>query len=582
MKSIFNTISAFILTLALSLITLFTPLVTNAAGGYSRGDGTVGDPYQIANCQQLQGIQNDLDAHYKLLVNIDCDGVAFESIGDADFPFTGSLDGDNKIIKNLQVAGSGMFGYITGASTEDLAVVQDILFLQPSVTGSDRVGTLAGTVTNGQISDVYAYNGYVEITSGPYAGGLIGQIATGSTVQTSAYKGDVVGSGVIGGFVGISTGNNYVQNNYAIATITVGTEFSSSIGGFMGSSASTNINNNYAVSTIDATVAGGNTNVGGFVGMAGSSTIQYSFADMTYTGSTDVGDFIGYAAGPSINTNYYGDHGHGCASNSANPGASACQAVEVGANPDYFWLSTNAPLNGWDFENTWQAAFEYYPMLIGEIGFSEGSENDINGDGISDNYQANVIGVPDAEENLTVVELDPESSCTLDPVGSWIDSGYYKEDPYYPLQIPKMTQFTVYCPNPGDQVQVTLIYPEEYDTSNSVIRFYNNVTNQYHNVSGVEFGTREVNGNTVTTATYLLVDGSINDTDGTVNGVIQDPVGIAVNNEPPQTNSSGSGSSSSLAETGSSAGILGIAGLALTSIALLVLSAPRLHRAIAK
>lgn len=102
-----------------------------------------------------------------------------------------------------------------------------------------------------------------------------------------------------------------------------------------------------------------------------------------------------------------------------------------------------------------------------------------------------------------------------------------------------------------------------------MLRFYNSENQTYHTVSGATFGTREVNGNTVTTATYMLVDGGENDTDGVADGVIYDPVGLATDNSPTETGSSSQGSGSGgLASTGQSSSLLILAG------ALLILTSP--------
>lgn len=136
------------------------------------------------------------------------------------------------------------------------------------------------------------------------------------------------------------------------------------------------------------------------------------------------------------------------------------------------------------------------------------------------------MSVPDGNNIYTTVEINADSNCTLSN-GAWIDSNYYKVDSGFVNQIPNMTSFIVNCPTPGAQVQVTLIYPGLYDTSKSVVRFYNVGTNSYHTVAGATFGTRTISSIAHTTANYTLVDGGVNDNDGAADGKIHDPVGIA-------------------------------------------------------
>jgi hypothetical protein len=560
------------------------PTATSASAQFSRGGGTEENPYRISNCDQLQAIQNDLDAHYMLIVNIDCSSSEFIHIGDNDTPFTGSLDGNNKIIKDLDVDDYGLFGRI------DVGQVSDLKLINPSVDGTTYVGSLAGTV-NGEgslITNVHVENGAVSGTSN-YIGGLVGGAAihnlsglNNPVIEKNSYQGTVSSPGVMGGFIGTATGAAYIYNNYAVTTLTLLPEDSPAVGGFFGVNSSYQTANNYAVTTIDAEDGGVNSTVGGFVGFA-SGGQTFSFAVMDYnSGADQVGDFMGFSAGSTIGFDLYKDNGNGFSSNSANPGGNSI-GIDTVANPDYFKLSANAPQSAWDFENTWEEVEGDYPRLRGEASFSEESD-DFNGDSINDSYQATVTGVPDDEANLTVIELNSDSDCTLDPSeGFWINAGYFAEDPYFQQQVLRMTGFVVYCPNPGSQVQVTIIYPEQYDTTNSVLRFFNNETEEYHTVSDVTFGTREVGGNTVTTATYMLVDGSINDTDGVANGIIRDPVGIAIDNSPPELSVVGASSTqSSLASTGSTTNPLVLLGLSLIILTVPSLASSSLHKVLVK
>lgn len=73
-------------------------LITGPAAAFADGDGSVENPYQISNVNELQNIQNELGANYVLINNIDAsvtsewnDGAGFEPIGDYDYRFTGFL-----------------------------------------------------------------------------------------------------------------------------------------------------------------------------------------------------------------------------------------------------------------------------------------------------------------------------------------------------------------------------------------------------------------------------------------------------------------------------------------------------------
>lgn len=82
------------------------------------GRGTKSDPYLIETAEQLQGMNDNLSAHYKLNNTIDLSGLTFTPIGHEGNPFTGSFvcdtgsDGLPKYaIKNLSVTIIGVEKY---------------------------------------------------------------------------------------------------------------------------------------------------------------------------------------------------------------------------------------------------------------------------------------------------------------------------------------------------------------------------------------------------------------------------------------------------------------------------------------
>ena len=84
--------------------------ITVSAADY-KGKGTKTDPYIVETTEQLDGMRNNLTAHYKLGNTIDMSGVAnFKPIGNLAKPFKGSfscdLDSSGKpkyAIKNLKI-----------------------------------------------------------------------------------------------------------------------------------------------------------------------------------------------------------------------------------------------------------------------------------------------------------------------------------------------------------------------------------------------------------------------------------------------------------------------------------------------
>ena len=69
---------------------------------FSGGSGTLDDPYLISNSIQFDMIEEDLDASYQLISNIDINGT-YSPIGTEKKPFNGTFDGNGYAINNLIV-----------------------------------------------------------------------------------------------------------------------------------------------------------------------------------------------------------------------------------------------------------------------------------------------------------------------------------------------------------------------------------------------------------------------------------------------------------------------------------------------
>jgi len=133
--------------------------VDNAGAFSGSGTGTVGDPYQITNVDQLQEMNQSLGAHYALANDIDASatsgwngGKGFEPIArdtrSSDYfqgtEFTGSLDGQDYTVTGLYINRPsedyvGLFGWVdTGGS------VSNISLTGINVEGRRHVGGLVG------------------------------------------------------------------------------------------------------------------------------------------------------------------------------------------------------------------------------------------------------------------------------------------------------------------------------------------------------------------------------------------------------------------------------------------------------
>jgi len=269
------------------------------------GTGTEGDPYEVTNCMQLQAMENDLDAYYELVNNIDCSDTVnwnwdggkyngFDPIGSDSARFSGGLDGNNYVISNLHINRNtnnyiGLFGFTEGSTISNVGL-EDV-----DITGNYYVGSLIGLALRTTIDNCYA-TGDVTARS-DNVGGLVGRLTTSwETLKNSYAEVDVNGRDYVGGLVGYSD-QDTISNCYATGDVT-GRTF---VGGLVGYSWYDEIHNSYA--TGDAT---GNVNyVGGLVGYNYRSIINTTYATGTATGGLEgIGGLVGYDYNGVINDSY--------------------------------------------------------------------------------------------------------------------------------------------------------------------------------------------------------------------------------------------------------------------------------------
>lgn len=493
------------------------PAVASAFSGY--GAGTSGNPYRIGTCTQLQEIGNNLSAYYTLVRDIDCTGVSFSTMGF----FAGTLDGQNHTVTGLSINGSGIF-----SDTNTGAVIKNLWLTNGSVTGSAYTGSIVG-ITDGTtlLDNVHSSLG---INGGVYTGGLVGMSDGGTlTVNQSSYTGTLTTSGSYsGGLVGeYSTGTLTITNSYVRGSISGQTYTGVLVGDT--SDLSLTISKSYGAANYNVA---GKLAQGGLVGGFFDGTVSNSFGANTFTGTpggSTVGSLFGYGFGAS--TNNYADTYLANSLVCSGLGSASCTSVNSGnATPGYFKNSTtNAPLDTWDFTNVWAKNTTDYPSLHAEANFirpTPPNSGDANGDSTLDKYQATVVSIKNSSNVWSTVTIPTSSSCSLDNPQS-LDSTQLATDAGYTHMTGSMSGFTVYCPTAGATVPVTIIYDQQYDTSNWVLRYYNTNTQQYSSVSGATFGTTTVGGVVKTTVTYSVTDGGAYDGDGAANGVIVDPVGPA-------------------------------------------------------
>jgi hypothetical protein len=178
------------------------------------GSGTSESPYLITSWAQLNEIKDELDAFYKLNVDLDSNSNGYNTyasssansgngwlpIGSNTDIFTGTFDGDGHTVSDLYIYRTstdyvGLFGYSSGT-------IKNVGILNMNITGQNWVGAI-GRNHAGIILNCYS-TGIVKGLN--YVGGLIGYQFTNGTITNCYSQATVIrlsGTGTaIGGFLG--------------------------------------------------------------------------------------------------------------------------------------------------------------------------------------------------------------------------------------------------------------------------------------------------------------------------------------------------------------------------------------------
>lgn len=176
--------------------------------------------YPVATPMGLQGCAMHPDKKYSLADHIDLsdtahwnDGAGFWPIGTDAVPFTGTFNGQGRVLTGLHIdrpsiEGAGLFGKIAGTVRT--------LGLTGTVCGSNQVGGVFGMLAaGGVVEDCYARVAVTAAANDCHRGGLGGRNAQG-TVRRVYATGAVrpIGGGNGGGLIGSAvTGGAYADED---------------------------------------------------------------------------------------------------------------------------------------------------------------------------------------------------------------------------------------------------------------------------------------------------------------------------------------------------------------------------------
>lgn len=152
------------------------------------------------------------------------------------------------------------------------------------------------------------------------------------------------------------------------------------------------------------------------------------------------------------------------------------------------------------------------------------NSGDSNGDGIADKNQANVTSFL---STVTGNYVSLQSSCTSNnSVSASASPATYKDAAFsYPVGL---LSFSLACGTAGTTASITQYYYGSPSSPTMVLRKYNNATHAYSTIPGAIISSITLGGKLAVKVTYPITDGGPLDQDGVSNGVIVDPVGIAL------------------------------------------------------
>ena len=329
---------------------------------FAGGNGTAGNPYQIADWRNLDNIRNYLDAHFIVISDLDShttgytelasptanEGKGWQPVGNPTDPFEGSFDGQGYDIYDLFIdrpdeSCVGLFGVL-----DIVGAVENVGVVNGNVTGDDNVAGLVGR-NDGTVSNSCCTG---DVTGNLNVGSLAGYNFFG-TVTDSYSSGSVTGQSNVGGLVGWNRGP--MSSSYSSGSVTG----QSNVGGLTGKNSSTT-SNSYATSSVT-----GDDNVGGLAGRNDNTgTVSNSYSTGSVTGNTHVGGLVGRNLG-TVSNSFWDTETSGQASSSGGTGktteemqdidtftAAGWDIVLIGDYVDETWYiddGNDYPRLGWQF-----------------------------------------------------------------------------------------------------------------------------------------------------------------------------------------------------------------------------------------
>ena len=265
------------------------------------GSGTESDPYILATEKDFKdaSILGKGGYYFKIADNLDISTFKhFFNLGTTNNFFNGKVDGNNKIISNMNLNGgtySGFISNLNGGNIKNITLKDSTLYNRYG--GGSRMGALIGTATTPDSDNIKLSN--IVLRNGSNVGTLVGYLNAESNItnvdidienQTiSAYEN-------IGG-VGGSVYGNITFSSLKANGINV-TGSGNNVGAIYGILGA---NCRYEGIDVKNQVIKGANNVGGLIGHNSGSILGVNVENVNVSGTQQIGGLIGYNYKGTIN-----------------------------------------------------------------------------------------------------------------------------------------------------------------------------------------------------------------------------------------------------------------------------------------
>lgn len=528
------------------LAALILPLVANS--GIANATTTI----SIDSCQELQKIGNDsdypLDGDYVLGGNISCavdtasggalynGGDGFEPIGYNNDDFAGTFNGQGFTITGLNI-NRGSSQNIGLFSTASNAIFENFRLTNGSIEGDGQVGAVVGVENDSTFINIYSNltvtgdddiggiigsnepgsdTAYItrvrsagSITGESYAiGGIVGDTDGDLVIDQSYFTGSVTNidtlnsSAYVGGIVGDSDGSLIISNTFSTGSVTAA--HADSVGGLVGWSDHVEITDVFATGAVT-----GRINVGGLMGYTDDGTLANSYAAGAVANGSEVGGLIGTNANVVVTASFFNTTTTGQSDGTGAGGDPSDEITSLNSTQ----MRTSTPFTdvSWSFTDIWtQTAgsnngFPYFRWT-------------------AENQQSNPVTSKNAQ--LTV-----PFGCYIEDMSVDAESANTKTDSDYNYPVGLMN-FTIECGGTGFTTTITQYFYGVSENQSLVARKYNPSTQTYTNIPNAVVSFVTISGQSAAKVVYSIKDGGSLDSDGSANGVIVDPSGLALSTIP--------------------------------------------------